>query len=896
MKKILSILIVTGFSLLPIQAISECSSTPVGYSFLGELNDHRYYLSEANFNHAQASAEAAAQGGYMASIVEGLENEFLSSRINKIVRIGLSDGDTEGFLKWDSGEPFRLNNIRNENNDENDFANMNFWNGGWEMENKFVARPYILEKECGGGTNVCPVPVITSTETTPTDPVGIFVRWNAVAEADSYSVEYTDTNTNMTNSKTTDFSNTQVVDGIDLGQNYNIKVKSICGTQQSAFSNTVNHTTAEGQADVGSGFYRSLQVVPPGAPTLISIDHAIINSGSIDATFEVRYVLSTDNQFSADDVVLSLANRPVGDPYIVTLACCFSSNEIGGVHTIPGGLQSGDYFVLGVVDPEDKVAGVGGVAVRQVTIDPAPASLPNLFAGLIQFDQPVESPSTTQINYDIRNNGNTGTNGSFNVEFYLSPNDSDPANDILLATETISQNIAQGESAVDSVSVNIPPNLTAGRYRFIVVTDSDNQIPEQDESNSAIRIFDLIEGDTGSGNECPGSIQGYTVMGELDGSKYYLSDDRKNWNQASALTRTHDGYLASINNAAENTFLKELINEIVLVGLTDKVSEGTFVWDSGEGLTYNNITGTNNSSNNDYSNMNFWNGGWDFDNEQVARRYIMEVECSGDGGGGGDGKPDLNVSNLSAIPSGAPGQVLNYTFNLNNFEPVTASESYRIGMYVSNDSILSSDDILAGIVPTGNTPEGTISNVPGAITVPAGLTPGPYFLIVKADIDNSVDETIESNNLATRNFSVTSAPGLSVDMELSMTVDKPVHQAWTNFTFTITATNKGTSRANGVEVTWQRSDRDNMAYVDVEFTKGNSSGWTGSWKDLNLDPGESAQLEVTYFFKTQTTPSSVFAAVTATIENDIDSTPTPGIPTDFIVREDDEAKATVANP
>jgi len=66
MKNTLYILIVMGFCLLPIQAIASCNNTPAGYSLLGEFNDHRYYLSEANFNHAQASAQAASLGGYMA--------------------------------------------------------------------------------------------------------------------------------------------------------------------------------------------------------------------------------------------------------------------------------------------------------------------------------------------------------------------------------------------------------------------------------------------------------------------------------------------------------------------------------------------------------------------------------------------------------------------------------------------------------------------------------------------------------------------------------------------------------------------------------------------------------------------------------------------------------------
>ena len=893
MKKIfLALLLLSSQQLFA----NTCPGNIAGYNFLGERDGHKYFVSEANFNHENANAAAAALGGYMASITSVTENNFLKDRINKISHIGFNDLNTEGTFTWPSGEPVSFNNLEVPNSQQNDYANMNFWNGGWGLDGFYTARPFILEIPCDNSGNVCPVPAISSTETTPTNPPGIFVRWNVVTEANSYSVEYTNTASNVTNTATTSSSNIQVINGIELGQNYSIRVRSNCGSQQSAFSNSVSHTTAEGVADVSLGSFRNGRVVPPGAPTLITADMTILNRGSIAATFELRTYLSTDNNLSSDDIRLNVSNAPAGFAQMITLNCCFTNSEVGGVYTIPGGLTSGDYFFIAVIDEDNLVEGVGGTLSRRLTIDPAPASLPNLFTGLRQFDQPVVSPSSVQLDYEVVNSSNTDAVGPFNVETYISPNDVDPANDILLATRTISGGIPLGDRKSDSATLNIPGNLATGEYRFIIIADSENQISELDDNNSTLRIFDLIEDDNGGGgDECPGNIQGYTDMGELDGSKYYLSDDRENWNQASALTRNHDGYLASINNAAENTFLKERIDEIVLVGLTDKDNEGTFVWDSGEGLTYNNITGNNNSDRNDFSNMNFWNGGWDFDNEQVSRRYIMEVECNDDSGGngGGDGKPDLNVSNLSSIPSGAPGQVLNYTFDLNNFQPVIASESYRIGMYVSTDSILSSDDILAGIVPTGNTPEGTISSVPGAITVPAGLAPGPYFLIVKADIDDNVDETNETNNITVRNFSVTSAPNLVVDMELSMTVDKPVHESFSNFTFTITASNKGSSKATGIRIDWIRSDTSNMAFVDVEASKGESLGWTGSWDEFSLDPGESATLEVIYFFKDQNTTSSLFAAVTATNENDIDSTPSPGLPVDLVVREDDEAIARV---
>lgn len=117
--------------------------------------------------------------------------------------------------------------------------------------------------------------------------------------------------------------------------------------------------------------------------------------------------------------------------------------------------------------------------------------------------------------------------------------------------------------------------------------------------------------------------------------------------------------------------------------------------------------------------------------------------------------PDLVLTNLQAPASGTTGSVVNFSFKLNNIGTAAAAGDYVIGAYLSTDNAWSSNDVLAGIVPTGNTPVNFNTTVPASITVPAGTAPGSYFLIVLADKDNVIQESNENNNTVSAAFQVT---------------------------------------------------------------------------------------------------------------------------------------------
>ncbi len=117
--------------------------------------------------------------------------------------------------------------------------------------------------------------------------------------------------------------------------------------------------------------------------------------------------------------------------------------------------------------------------------------------------------------------------------------------------------------------------------------------------------------------------------------------------------------------------------------------------------------------------------------------------------------PDLFASNVNGFSGTfAPDDIVEFTWDLNNNSNVVATESYRVAMYLSDDTQFSANDPFVGEVPTGNTFPGVIPNVPGAIRVPLGTADGAYYLHFLVDADGAVAESDENNNLLTTSTTI----------------------------------------------------------------------------------------------------------------------------------------------
>lgn len=128
-------------------------------------------------------------------------------------------------------------------------------------------------------------------------------------------------------------------------------------------------------------------------------------------------------------------------------------------------------------------------------------------------------------------------------------------------------------------------------------------------------------------------LDGYSFLGVYNGHHYYLSDYPVNPSAAYGEAAAAGAYLASITSAGENAWLAARVPAYITIGLSDAASEGNFVWDSGEPLSYSNWWPgePNNVGNEDYTVINFnQTGRWNDVPDWTSQRFIIELDEDSD--------------------------------------------------------------------------------------------------------------------------------------------------------------------------------------------------------------------------------------------------------------------------
>ena len=129
-----------------------------GFTSLGKFGSSNYYLSTASNQWDNAKNICQINGGHLVTISTQAENDFVSSKIgaSNAVFIGLSDkngtgtytwadGTTNTYINWDGGIP------NNNGASLGNYAAMLGWSAGrWSNQNKYVAKQFVMEIECGG--------------------------------------------------------------------------------------------------------------------------------------------------------------------------------------------------------------------------------------------------------------------------------------------------------------------------------------------------------------------------------------------------------------------------------------------------------------------------------------------------------------------------------------------------------------------------------------------------------------------------------------------------------------------------------------------------------------------------------------------------------------------------
>jgi subtilase family serine protease len=179
---------------------------------------------------------------------------------------------------------------------------------------------------------------------------------------------------------------------------------------------------------------------------------------------------------------------------------------------------------------------------------------------------------------------------------------------------------------------------------------------------------------------------------------------------------------------------------------------------------------------------------------------------------GGDLLVDLVSPN--AVGVGVPFVVTDTTKNAGSIA-VAASFTH---FYLSPNAALSADDILIGSRPVDSLGAGDVSTISTTLAVPAGTTPGLYYLFAKADGANTVPETQENNNTQIRSVKV------GPDLVAAVSSVPSSFKAGSTGTVGESVTNKGAGDAAASIVKYYLSPDFTLDATDVELPLTRSVG------------------------------------------------------------------------
>ena len=253
-------------------------------------------------------------------------------------------------------------------------------------------------------------------------------------------------------------------------------------------------------------------------------------------------------------------------------------------------------------------------------------ALPDLtLSNLRDHDTEIQSGEILNFYFDVNNFGEADVLGSYAISSYLSTDKNLSNSDIAL--ERSFTGFTKVGTIPDLLGRIELPSILLGQFYLILKVDGDDNIEESNELNNIlvsekpIQVRPYSEPD-----HCEQEISGFDFIGNYKNASYYLSQNETHWNDASFQANQQGGYLLTINDKAENDFIQSNIDEIILIGLHDQYTEGTYAWHSGEAVNYLNFE-SNNSASNDFARMNFWDGKWAMDSRWVSRKFVLEFPC-----------------------------------------------------------------------------------------------------------------------------------------------------------------------------------------------------------------------------------------------------------------------------
>lgn len=198
------------------------------------------------------------------------------------------------------------------------------------------------------------------------------------------------------------------------------------------------------------------------------------------STSKLRYYLSTNNTWSADDIELNnfdhVGNLNIGEV----------SNE-SNLATIPSNTTAGNWYILFFADADTEVIELdetNNVGYFPIVVT-ASASLSDLVV-INQNATPstLQAGESTNLSCLVKNIGTEACLESTKLRYFLSNNISLSAEDILLSGFDYVGELNPNETNIEFNTTTIPTSISPGTWYILFVSDADEEEAEIDETNN----------------------------------------------------------------------------------------------------------------------------------------------------------------------------------------------------------------------------------------------------------------------------------------------------------------------------------------------------------------------------------------------------------------------------
>ena len=454
----------------------------------------------------------------------------------------------------------------------------------------------------------------------------------------------------------------------------------------------------------------------PGASITIGDTTTNQGSGAIGAT-TTRYYFSSNGVLDGQDVVLG--SRPV--PSLDA-----GANHIGAATAVlPAAIAPGTYYIIARADADD---------VASETQEGNNTSARTMLVGgdlaVSAFSVPSRGGAgLTLLVSDTTVNQGTAIVAASSVRFSLSANAGLDASDFLFAERRAVPELAPGAGSGGSTLLTVPAATATGTYYLFAKADGDGVIPETQESNNAaLRSIQI-------GPDLVVSTLAVPAKAAA-GSVFSVSETTANQGGGAAPASSTGFSLSEdwkLDSGDVTLDVRRGVGTLAPGGSTSGTTGLTIPAGVRPGAYYVIASADVDSSVAETSDSN---------NTRFSPIQIG---------------PDLAVSSsslpIATLSAGSSATVSDTV--VNQGADVAGASATRF--YLStNPTLDQSDLLLSGSRAVGPIAVGSTSSGATVITIPAGTAAGTYYVLAKADADDNVGESLETNNVRTvRSIQVT---------------------------------------------------------------------------------------------------------------------------------------------